>query len=382
MKAYKGFDKNMKCRDFQYKEGKTYKTDGAKLCEQGFHACEYPLDCLSYYLPGTGSVYHEVELSGHIDKQSYGDTKVAAEEIKIGERMSIAGLVKASIDFIMSRVKSTAKKGDARSAATNTGCYSAAMNTGDYSAAMNTGDYSAAMNTGDHSAAMNTGAYSAASATGCYSAATNTGDRSAATNTGNYSAATNAGNGSTATNTGDCSAALATGDSSAALATGYCSAAEVSKKHSVAIVTGRGSKARGVIGCWIVLTERDANCDIIGIKAVRIDGKKYQPDTWYTLRKGKVVKVEEEAYEFAEESLRYYGTDWELHNKLCDMLKPALSAPVRNCERFKTKEEAAIAFAKEKKQWIPQQVLWELAPWLDWLFAPSTERKGEINGSK
>ena len=51
----------------------------------------------------------------------------------------------------------------------------------------------------------------------------------------------------------------------------------------------------------------------------------------------------------------------------------ALAAPPRNCDRFKTKEVAATAFANEKKQWIPQQVLWELAPWLDWLFAPKNE---------
>lgn len=55
----------------------------------------------------------------------------------------------------------------------------------------------------------------------------------------------------------------------------------------------------------------------------------------------------------------------------------ALSIPPRNCERFKTKEEAAIAFANEKKQWIPQQVLWELAPWLDWLFATATKGEAE-----
>lgn len=60
--------------------------------------------------------------------------------------------------------------------------------------------------------------------------------------------------------------------------------------------------------------------------------------------------------------------------------RAALAAPARNCDRFDTKEEAAMAFAKEKKQWIPQQVLWELAPWLDWLFA--TETKGATDGSK
>ena len=61
VKAYKGFDKDMKCRGFQYEEGKTYETDEAELCKSGFHACESPLDCFRYYEPAK-SVYHEVEL--------------------------------------------------------------------------------------------------------------------------------------------------------------------------------------------------------------------------------------------------------------------------------------------------------------------------------
>ena len=93
MKAYKGFNKDMTCRGFQYKEGETYTTDRAKVCERGFHACEHPLDCLWYYEPGEGSVYHEVEMDGKIDKRPYGDTQIAATKITIGARLSIAGLV-------------------------------------------------------------------------------------------------------------------------------------------------------------------------------------------------------------------------------------------------------------------------------------------------
>lgn len=106
MKAYKGFNADMTCRGFKYEEGKKYKTDTAKVCEAGFHACEHPLDCLGYYAPGDGSVYHEVELGGKIDKCSNGDTKVAATKIKIGARLSIAGLVKAAIELHL--VKGTA----------------------------------------------------------------------------------------------------------------------------------------------------------------------------------------------------------------------------------------------------------------------------------
>ena len=121
MKAYKGFSADMTCRGFKYEEGKEYKTGTAKVCESGFHACEHPLDCLGYYAPGDGSVYHEVELGGKIDKCSNGDTKVAATKIKIGARLSIAGLVKAAIDYTWSRVRPEAKADEDNGAASATG---------------------------------------------------------------------------------------------------------------------------------------------------------------------------------------------------------------------------------------------------------------------
>ena len=102
MKAFKGFNKDLTCRGFQYEEGKDFHTERAECCEEGFHACEYPLDCFGYYNPAQ-SVFHEVELSGDMDRRS-DDTKVCATDIKIGARISIAGLVKAAIEFTMSKV--------------------------------------------------------------------------------------------------------------------------------------------------------------------------------------------------------------------------------------------------------------------------------------
>lgn len=106
MKAYKGFNEDMTCRGFQYEEGKEYKTDKVKVCQSEFHACEHPLDCFTYYQPST-SVYHEVEIEGEIDK-SDEDSKVASSNIKIGARLTIAGLVKAALDFTFSRTKKEA----------------------------------------------------------------------------------------------------------------------------------------------------------------------------------------------------------------------------------------------------------------------------------
>lgn len=119
-KAFKGFNKDLTCRGFQYEEGKEFETERAECCEVGFHACEYPLDCLGYYSPNS-SVYHEVELDGDIDERGDGDTKICATKIKIGARLSIAGLVKAAIDFTMSRVKKEAGSDERHGYASATG---------------------------------------------------------------------------------------------------------------------------------------------------------------------------------------------------------------------------------------------------------------------
>lgn len=103
IKSYKGFNKDMTCRGFQYEEGKEYEEETADACHSGFHACEHPLDCLNYYSPNE-AVYHEVEQSGEFDRGE-DDSKVASTKIKIGARLDISGLVKAAIDFTMSRVK-------------------------------------------------------------------------------------------------------------------------------------------------------------------------------------------------------------------------------------------------------------------------------------
>ena len=181
IKGYKGFDKNLKCRNYQFEVGMNYKHEGSvKACESGFHFCENPMDVFNYYCPAENR-FCEVEGSGDISKHD-SDSKIAVSHLKITGEIGLNGIIKAGVKFIFDRVKWD----DAP--ATNTGDYSAATNTGDYSAATNTGYNSAATNTGNNSAATNTGYKSAATNTGNNSAATNTGDYSAATNTGNYSA--------------------------------------------------------------------------------------------------------------------------------------------------------------------------------------------------
>ena len=268
IKGYKGFDKDLKCRGFQYEIGKTHEMDeDVEICERGFHAVpaeNSPLDVFGYYSPtgedGIPNRFCEVEASGTIKKS---DDKIAASKLKVVAEIGIVGIVKAHVEWVLARVKKDDKK-SAHKDEDNT----IATNTGDQSAATNTGNRSAATNTGNRSAATNTGYQSAATNTGYQSAATNTGNRSAATNTGDQSAATN---------------------------TGYQSAAEVSGKESVAIVTGKESKARGALGCWLVLTERGEwdgeTYPIIEVRAVKVDGEQIKANVWYELKGGSIVEA-------------------------------------------------------------------------------------------
>lgn len=104
MKAYKGFNRDMTCRGFQFEEGKEYHEDKAVLCESGFHACENPLDTFNYYFPGD-SVFHEVELDEVSDKRNNDDTKVCAKTIRVGARLDVAGLCKAHFEYVSAHCK-------------------------------------------------------------------------------------------------------------------------------------------------------------------------------------------------------------------------------------------------------------------------------------
>ena len=216
IKTYKGFNKDMTCRGFQYEEGKEYEEESVEVCDHGFHACEYPLDCLNYYSPNE-SVYHEVEQSGEIQKHN-DDIKVASTKIKIGAEISIAGLVKAAIEYTVKRINKDAESDE------------------------------------KHGASSATGAYGASSATG------------------------------------------------------YKGASSAEDKDVVAVAWGYKSKAKGVLGAFLVFAdweytgskdnpEYDRNNQsawvLNGAKMVQVNGDDIKPDTWYTIENGEIAEVSE-----------------------------------------------------------------------------------------
>ena len=240
MKAYKGFNADMTCRGFQFEEGKTYEHEGeVKLCESGFHACEDPLDIFGYYAP-SGSEFHEVELEGVSDERK-DDTKVVAKKITIGARLGIDKIIKACVEFRFSKLEKELK------------------------------------NSGDKGVASNSGYSGAASNSGYSGAASNSGYKGVASNSGNCGVASNSGNCGAASNSGD------------------CGVAETSGKHSIAISVGYDSKARGALGTWIVLAERDEwdgeGCPIKDVRAFKVDGEQVKADTWYKLVNGVLIEI-------------------------------------------------------------------------------------------
>ncbi|EBE7898753.1 hypothetical protein ACDX64_000426 [Salmonella enterica] len=158
--TFKGFNKDLKCRDFQFAIGETFHHDGkVEACGSGFHACECPFDVFSYYPPAE-SRYAETLSFGVTDHEEEGDTKIASSSITIKDELTLPQFIQRGIEWIWSKIDKSLEQqimtGN-RSAATNTGNRSAATNTGDWSAATNTGDWSAAEVSGSQSVAASLG---------------------------------------------------------------------------------------------------------------------------------------------------------------------------------------------------------------------------------
>ena len=295
IKAFKGFNQDMTCTPtdevkFQYEEGKEYEESGAVACKKGFNACEYPLDALGFYFPNE-SVYHEVELSGDIDRSE--DDKTCASKIKIGAEISIAGLVKAAIEYTRERTKEDKNFDDDYGASSATGDYGASSATGYYGASSATGYYGASSATGNCGASSATGYYGASSATGNCGASSATGYKGASSATG-YKGASSA--------TGDYGASSATGNCGASSATGYKGKSIAGDPESIAVAWGYKSMAKGVLGSFLVFADWEGNenryweqeeWSLKGAKMVQVDGETIKADTWYTMENGEVVEAEE-----------------------------------------------------------------------------------------
>ena len=276
MKAYKGFDKNMQCRGFQFEEWKTYEEDRAVLCRAGFHACENPIDIFRYYAPGK-SIFHEVELED-VSEMREKDSKVCGKKIKIGAEISLRDMIQEGVKIDI-QTANTATSGHSSPAATSW-------------------DSSPAATSEDSSPAATSGCYSHAATSGGYSHAATSGVSSPAATSGHSSLAATSGNYSHAATSGNYSHADTSGNSSPAVTSGYHSPAATSGKDSIAAAIGRDSKAKSTLGNWIVLAEYgdwNGKCyPVRCVKCGKIDGEFLKPDMWYRLEDGEFVEAGED----------------------------------------------------------------------------------------
>lgn len=280
MKAFKGFDENLQCRNFQYEIGKSYHSDRAVLCEEGFHACENPLDVLSFYPPSI-SRYCIVELDNVSEECE--SNKVVAKDITIIKELDLRHL-QMMAEYYTTRSRQTTLEGESfdrpsvvfmnkeNSLAQRLNCYGGvAANTGYGSMAVSSGGGSIACATGEQSVALGTG----------YSATT--------LNTGNFSVARNETlcyNSSFVT--GRRSLAECTKETGISVSTGERSGAKVAN-NGIAVAAGQNNCAAGDIGSFLVLAEWEYDVPK-EVKAVKVDGETIKPNVYYTLHNGEVVE--------------------------------------------------------------------------------------------
>ena len=310
MKAYKGFNRDMTCRGFQFEVGKEYHEDKAVLCESGFHACENPLDTFNYYAPGS-SVLHEVELDEVSDERNGDDTKACAKTIRVGARLDVAGLCKAHFEYVSERCKPTSGRvaGNKESAAAGYKGSAAAGEQGSAAAGEQgsaaAGEQgSAAAGYKGSAAAGNWGSAAAGykgSAAAGYKGSAAAGEQGSAA-AGEQGSAAAGYKGSAAAGNWGSAAAGEQGSAAAgnwgSAAAGYKGSAAAGNWGSAAageqgLACCRGGKVKGGIGAVIVASELDDYGKNIRVAAAIVDGVKIKVDTWYAVKNGEFVEADE-----------------------------------------------------------------------------------------
>ena len=310
--AYKGFDKNLKCRGFQYEVGKEYEMDGdIKCCERGFHACESPLEVFDHY-DMLNSRFAEVEQSGEIDKEE-NTTKVCSSKIKIKAELNLADIVKLGVEWIKD-VTSPAKlqketdlndNGNNSAQIGSSGDYAQIGSSGDYAqigssgyyAQIGSSGYSAQIGSSGYSAQIgSSGYYAKIGSSGDYAKIGSSGYSAQIGSSGDYAKIGSSGYSAKIGSSGDYAKIGSSGYSAQIGSSGYSAQIESTGNHSVVMAAGNDSIAKAKIGSWITLAEWDCINGVripICVKTEKVDGERIKADTFYKLINGEFKEVEE-----------------------------------------------------------------------------------------
>ena len=243
--TYKGFDKDFKCRGFQYEVGNTYETDDdIACCNRGFHAYESPMEVFDYYDMLT-SRFAEVEQSGKIDKEA-ASTKTCSSRIKIKAELKLADIINLGVEWL----KEITSPSKIEANNTSNDCDSAQIGSSGYSAQIgSSGDYAQIGSSGDSAKIGSSGDYAKIGSSGDYAKIGSSGDSAQIGSSG---------------------------------------------QDSVIMCAGHDSKAKAAIGSWITLAEWKRIEDVwkpICVKTEQVDGKRIKADAYYRLIDGKFEEV-------------------------------------------------------------------------------------------
>ena len=282
MKAYKGFDKDLKCREFQYEVGKEYEEENSALCKKGFHACENPLDTFRYYRP-TDSRYCEVDVDDNGERNST-DSKVCGKHIKISAEIGLKGVINAGVRFVFDKCESATEE----NASGESGNAAASGVRGNAAASGWRGNAAASGERGNAAASGWRGNAAASGWSGNAAASGESGNAAASGERGNAAASGESGNAAASGWRGN---AAASGWRGTAVVTGFAGRATALGEQCLAVAWGEDSLARGTVGNWIVVSERDDDGNIIDVKIAKVDGDTVKADTWYKLVNGEIMEA-------------------------------------------------------------------------------------------
>jgi len=316
--AYKGFDKDFKCRGFQYEVGKTYEMDGnIACCNRGFHACESPMEVFDYYDMLT-SRFAEVEQSGKMDKEA-DSTKTCSSRIKIKAELKLADIINFGVEWLKeftmpSKIETNnscnkdyyAKIGSSGNSAQigSSGDYAKIGSSGYYAQIGSSGNSAQIGSSGDYAKIGSSGYYAKIGSSGYFAQIGSSGDYAKIGSSGYYAQIGSSGNsaqiGSSGNSaqigsSGDYAKIGSSGDYAKIGSSGNSAQIGSSGKDSVIMCAGYNSKAKAAIGSWITLAEWKKIEDVwkpICVKTEQVDGKRIKADTYYKLIDGKFEEVE------------------------------------------------------------------------------------------
>ena len=297
--TYKGFDKDLKCRGFQYEIGKEYELSNGEpvsVCSNGFHACESPLEVLDYYfMDGHANLsrFCEVEQSGEFSKEVYS-TKVASSKIKIKKEITFADLINSGVEWLKEK-NSNDGGGDSAIIASSDNCtqigscddFAHIGSSGDIARIASSGDTAKIGSSGNNARIASSGNSAQISSSGNYAQIGSSGNYAQIASSGNYAQIGSSGNDARIASSGDTAKIASSGDIAKIDSTG---------EDSVIMCAGRDSAVKAKKGSWITLAEWyiDEETKQMKPKYVKteyVDGERIKEGTWYKLIDGEFVEV-------------------------------------------------------------------------------------------